>query len=42
MDTYLRAIQSDVQNKRTITNLYIASYVLWPEVAAISIRSYNA
>ena len=32
VDLYLRALQCDVQGKRTITGLHIAQYILWPEV----------
>ena len=38
VDTYLRAIQSEVQQKKVVTNLNIANNILWPEVSIIIIQ----
>jgi hypothetical protein len=32
VETYLNAIQSDVQQKKMVKNLHIAKFVLWQEV----------
>ena len=34
VDLYLKALQCDVEGKRTITGLHIAQYILWPEVSS--------
>lgn len=32
METYLKAIESDVMQKKKVTGLHVAKFVLWPEV----------
>ncbi len=37
METYLKAIESDMRQKKTVTGLNIARFVLWPEVILTSL-----